>query len=478
MEAGRRGGPEKGGRAGKVDVMMHSISAALLVALAALVEAAPTDSTAVLRFGTVEIDPGQEARLPLYVRSPAAVHGLSLSFFYDARQLELSGFRVNPEVLSPQSVKYAAVWDHPEENYAVLGVLFIWDKPCADCGLPPTPDGQEVLAGYLVFKSTLATQPAVYEIQPQNDLGNPPVANTFSVEGGRSILPSLESGSVVVRNHNVLRLGSTTVEPGQSAELVLQVDHLQPLGGLQISLRYDTSLVHLRADSPESDDICARSITPCGAAAMAPYLSGGIEKFILNVNESLPDDTGWAVAGLVFDYLPPFEDQLLPPGEGQEVLICRFEVRSDVPPGTDVPVTFTNELGDPPVGNKVLLPLRGNDGRVTELVSIVPILQDGVIRVRYEPRKFRRGFVNADGRVNIGDVLAVLGFLFVHEEEPACLKAADINDDGRVNVGDAIYLLGYLFTPGFDQPPPPFFDCGLDPTPDGLSCRDWTPGCP
>ena len=38
-------------------------------------------------------------------------------------------------------------------------------------------------------------------------------------------------------------------------------------------------------------------------------------------------------------------------------------------------------------------------------------------------------------------------------------------------MADAIRLLRYLYIPT-DPPPPPFFDCGLDPTPDGLYCAD------
>ena len=47
------------------------------------------------------------------------------------------------------------------------------------------------------------------------------------------------------------------------------------------------------------------------------------------------------------------------------------------------------------------------------------------------------------------------------------MDAADANDDGSIDIADAIYLLSYLFGGG-DQPPPPFPDPGIDPTPDTL----------
>ena len=45
------------------------------------------------------------------------------------------------------------------------------------------------------------------------------------------------------------------------------------------------------------------------------------------------------------------------------------------------------------------------------------------------------------------------------------------NDSGRVDLSDGVYLLGHLFLGG-PEPPPPFADPGIDPTPDELArCR-------
>ena len=53
-------------------------------------------------------------------------------------------------------------------------------------------------------------------------------------------------------------------------------------------------------------------------------------------------------------------------------------------------------------------------------------------------------------------------------------ESADANDDGRVNLSDAIVTLLHLF--GGRTLPPPFGDCGVDPTTDDLDCREF-PGC-
>lgn len=88
---------------------------------------------------------------------------------------------------------------------------------------------------------------------------------------------------------------------------------------------------------------------------------------------------------------------------------------------------------------------------------------------------FRRGDVNADGSVDLSDAITILGALFAGTVLSDCEDVVDANDDGHVNIGDAVGLLSVLFTGGA-QLPPPFPDCGSDPTPDDLDCAEWS-GC-
>ena len=76
----------------------------------------------------------------------------------------------------------------------------------------------------------------------------------------------------------------------------------------------------------------------------------------------------------------------------------------------------------------------------------------------------------------IGDAILFLGYLFTQGPPPLCDDAADVNDSGSLNLADVIHLLQYLFVPGSAPPPPPFPDCGADPTADGLGCD--SPPCP
>jgi hypothetical protein len=92
-----------------------------------------------------------------------------------------------------------------------------------------------------------------------------------------------------------------------------------------------------------------------------------------------------------------------------------------------------------------------------------------------EETPFIRGDANADGGIYIGDAVATLAYLFTGGTLP-CDNAADSNDDGLLDIADAIALLGYLFN-GAPPPPPPFPDCGIDPTVDALECESFA-ACP
>ncbi|MCA8959839.1 MAG: dockerin type I repeat-containing protein [Planctomycetes bacterium] len=91
------------------------------------------------------------------------------------------------------------------------------------------------------------------------------------------------------------------------------------------------------------------------------------------------------------------------------------------------------------------------------------------------PVPFIRGDFTADGAVDIGDAVALLGYLFLGSST-ACAKAGDIGDDGLVNIGDAIALLDFLFAGG-PAPAPPHPTCGPDGAPDLLPCTAFPP-CP
>ena len=86
---------------------------------------------------------------------------------------------------------------------------------------------------------------------------------------------------------------------------------------------------------------------------------------------------------------------------------------------------------------------------------------------------FLRGDANDDGAFNIADPIRTLNILFpgdLGSSAPQCWSALDGNDDGDVDVADPVFLLLSLFQSGFSDSPPPFTNCGTDPTPDTLQC--------
>ena len=88
---------------------------------------------------------------------------------------------------------------------------------------------------------------------------------------------------------------------------------------------------------------------------------------------------------------------------------------------------------------------------------------------------FLRGDTTGDGALDITDAIRTLLGLFAGEPLP-CEATADGDDDGSVNLTDAVFVLRFLFQGG-SPVPPPFPECGRDPTSDPLGCRT-APRCP
>jgi hypothetical protein len=88
---------------------------------------------------------------------------------------------------------------------------------------------------------------------------------------------------------------------------------------------------------------------------------------------------------------------------------------------------------------------------------------------------FIRGDVDASGDLSVTDAVRVLRFAaqpgFASAFLVSCEDAADVDDSGSVDLADGVYLLQWLFSGG-SMPPPPFPECGPDPTEDSLDCQN------
>jgi hypothetical protein len=63
----------------------------------------------------------------------------------------------------------------------------------------------------------------------------------------------------------------------------------------------------------------------------------------------------------------------------------------------------------------------------------------------------KAGDANDDGKINVGDAVYIISYIFRNGPPPPCLKEGDANGDGKINVGDAVYIISYIFRNG---PPP------------------------
>lgn len=71
--------------------------------------------------------------------------------------------------------------------------------------------------------------------------------------------------------------------------------------------------------------------------------------------------------------------------------------------------------------------------------------------IKYVDTGRLRGDVNADGVIDVGDVVYLISFLYRGGDPPIPEEAGDANCSGFVTVGDVVYLVNYLFRGG---PPP------------------------
>lgn len=111
----------------------------------------------------------------------------------------------------------------------------------------------------------------------------------------------------------------------------------------------------------------------------------------------------------------------------------------------------------------------------TSASQSIPITDAGEITIF--ATNFMRGDCDNDGLMTISDAIQLLSQLFQGGAlQLACADACEVNDDGGLNIADPIAVLQYLFVGGL-PPPPPFPDCGVDPTPDAFGCDTQSAPC-
>ncbi len=131
--------------------------------------------------------------------------------------------------------------------------------------------------------------------------------------------------------------------------------------------------------------------------------------------------------------------------------------------------SFEVEPGKDPVAFRFrVLVGDGHAKRSDEVeVTILPASRPG----QSSAAAFVRGDADRSGELEITDAIALLGALFLGDGKLGCEDAADSDDNGVIEITDAIKILGYLFLGGSPPPAPGPSSCGLDPSPDALTCE-------
>jgi hypothetical protein len=169
---------------------------------------------------------------------------------------------------------------------------------------------------------------------------------------------------------------------------------------------------------------------------------------------------GWSV-GVIFDFLGGVTLITAPE---IPVIDVTYEILAQAPPGGPQTLVLdlafdSTAIGSPPVTNVIVA---GNQHCYPQYVH-------GPLTVTFVGASFRRGDCDGGGGTDIGDAITALQQLFIGDAGIPCRGACDANDDGLFDIADPIQLLRTLFL-GDPPPPPPYPECGEDPTIDALSC--------
>lgn len=153
-------------------------------------------------------------------------------------------------------------------------------------------------------------------------------------------------------------------------------------------------------------------------------------------------------------------------------------------PGTTLRVTVDGVVVATLPNSETSYVVIGSDLGLDGFAEIGIVNEDGLAaRCSYSlpAERFQRGDCNLDAAFNIADPIFLLGHLFGNLALLPCADACDCNDDGNVDIADAVCLVGVLFGGAPTLPEPGFPECGVDPSPDSLSCLlgcDATPPLP
>jgi len=79
-------------------------------------------------------------------------------------------------------------------------------------------------------------------------------------------------------------------------------------------------------------------------------------------------------------------------------------------------------------------------------------MHSDILSVEVNEGTFLLGDPNGDGKINIGDAVFLVNYIFREGPAPEIMESGETNCDGRINIGDIVFIVNYLFRVG----PPPY----------------------
>ncbi len=253
---------------------------------------------------------------------------------------------------------------------------------------------------------------------------------------------------------DLVRLGAIEAGPGEAVEIPIFISSDVDVEAYQLLIGYDPAVF-----SP-----------PAGPLVLAGTLFEG-HMGPASFHEVVPHpEEGLLSVGFAGSFVESgFE---IPAGEDVLVGYIPGTVAASVPAGTEI-VLRLSDLGTADVFKDLETELTYEGS--ARFVTVLPRVEDGLMRIVGDLTFFRRGDSNGDQLVDVSDPIFTLGYLFLGGQEPSCPDAADADDSGELNLTDAVVTLNWLFGTGPDRIAFPRRNSGRDPTPDSLEPCERSP---
>lgn len=412
-----------------------------MLATALLLPCAGSAQEPVLSAGSAVVFPGQLAvPIGVFLDSVDPVSAVEIGIAYDPDRLTIQAFHSDSGVLASLPLEFIETDIDAEEGEATMLAIADTSAPFSNS----IPAGAGLLLGTLIFDADGWLVPGIPEVIAFTDgVGEPPATNRVYIDGVE-VETITQDGTIEITTENVLALET---ENGLAGEIDHEVKVLAyntaPLQGFSVVLSFDPELLE------------------CASAT----ISGTITEVVGAefIEQIFDNDAGYAILGCLLDVLPPYDGQVIPStGIELEFLRFFFDINPLVSGSPVTTIDLVDGLGDPPISNVFVI----------DNQSVNPVTVGAVMEISGEG-VFLRGDADGNELLDLAD--AVINLIWMTNvcpscPVPLCPKALDTNDDGRIDLGDPVRLLNYLYLAG-PPPLPPFPFPGPDPTPDDLECN-------